>query len=390
MELLMELLDAPAGAAAAPHMTFRQDGGVIGRGEDCDWVIPDQERLLSSHHARVSFRDGAYFLTDTSSNGIVLENNGAVLQKGLPQRIEHGNRFRMGRYRLHASLRQRIGTPENPVGQTMPAGAVIPDDAFLELDPLQAVAPQADYISELDLLRNAADQAPEMAVAVDEQSLPVPELVTPVIASEPPPAAKPSGLPLAFWREFGEALGIELGDLDEPARQALAVQAAQLLRQSLGGLQQALRTRGELKNELRLPQTGVQGVSSNPLKHAEGRDLMRALLRPLGAQPMSAQRCVSRAFRDLQAHQVALLAGSRAVVRGMLEQCSPEQLVLQFERERKPLVPTAGSRWRAYRRWHQRLQRDDDWSERLFGSGFAQAYEEQVRLIATLDTDTQG
>ncbi|HAF91922.1 MAG TPA: type VI secretion system-associated FHA domain protein TagH, partial [Pseudomonas sp.] len=56
----------------------------------------------------------------------------------------------------------------------------------------------------------------------------------------------------------------------------------------------------------------------------------------------------------------------------------------------KPLLATAGSRWRAYRRWHERLQRDDDWSERLFARDFARTYEEQVRLIATLDTDLQG
>jgi type VI secretion system protein ImpI len=36
------------------------------------------------------------------------------------------------------------------------------------------------------------------------------------------------------------------------------------------------------------------------------------------------------------------------------------------------------------------MQSSDDWSERLFARDFAQAYEEQVRLIATLNTDLQG
>ena len=36
------------------------------------------------------------------------------------------------------------------------------------------------------------------------------------------------------------------------------------------------------------------------------------------------------------------------------------------------------------------MQRDDDWGERLFARDFAQAYEEQARLIATLNTDLQG
>jgi type VI secretion system protein ImpI len=52
------------------------------------------------------------------------------------------------------------------------------------------------------------------------------------------------------------------------------------------------------------------------------------------------------------------------------------------------LLNTSGGRWRAYRRWHQAMQRDDEWSERLFARDFAKAYEEQVRLIAALSTES--
>jgi type VI secretion system protein ImpI len=54
------------------------------------------------------------------------------------------------------------------------------------------------------------------------------------------------------------------------------------------------------------------------------------------------------------------------------------------------LLATSGSRWRAYGRYHQALRQDDDWSERLLARDFAQAYEEQIRLISTLHTDHQG
>ena len=99
---------------------------------------------------------------------------------------------------------------------------------------------------------------------------------------------------------------------------------------------------------------------------------------------------MGRAYRDLQAHQVAMLAASRTAVKGILEQLSPDQLALRFERDNKPLMSTSGSRWRAFKRLHSAMQRDDDWSERLFARDFAQAYEEQARLIATLNTDLQG
>ena len=92
----------------------------------------------------------------------------------------------------------------------------------------------------------------------------------------------------------------------------------------------------------------------------------------------------------LPIYQVALLTASRAAVRSTLEYFSPQQLTLRFERDNKPLLATAGSRWRAYGRYHHALCQDDDWGDRLMARDFAQAYEEQVRLISTLHTDHQG
>ncbi|MDG2970512.1 type VI secretion system-associated FHA domain protein TagH [Pseudomonas extremaustralis] len=194
-----------------------------------------------------------------------------------------------------------------------------------------------------------------------------------------------------FWERFGAALGVDLEKLDHDAREVLAVQAARLLKQSIGGLQQSLRTRSELKNELRLAQTLVQGPQKNPLKFAiDAGEALDILLQPSKPGQMPAEQAVSRAFRDLQAHQVALLTASRAAIRATLEHFSPQQLTLRFERDNKPLLATSGSRWRAYGRYHQALRQDDDWSERLLARDFAQAYEEQIRLISTLNIDLQG
>ena len=78
-------------------------------------------------------------------------------------------------------------------------------------------------------------------------------------------------------------------------------------------------------------------------------------------------------------------------MRSSLEHFSPQQLSLRLERDGfKPLFATAGSRWRAFGRYHQALQQDNDWSERLLARDFAQAYEEQIRLISTLHNDPQG
>ncbi|UNG18959.1 type VI secretion system-associated FHA domain protein TagH [Stutzerimonas zhaodongensis] len=397
MELVFDMVSAQQFAPGLiSSKTFKQAGGIIGRAEDCDWVIPDRKRVLSSRHAEVSYRDGAFFLTDTSSNGIQLKDTGASLDKGRAQRIEHGSVYCLGDFEIRARLIQDPASFEGDIGRPQPAGSIIPDDAFLDLDPLTALDQQERVYAEVDDL--TAVLAPPRAQAqqrdyaqIDEENLRVPELVMPKEATPPQIAPEPERLAPDFWTRFGEALGVDLGSLDEEARQALALKAARLLKQSVGGLQQALRTRGELKNEMRLSVTTVQSAGNNPLKHSiDSGEALNLLLRGGKSGQLPAEQAMGRAYRDLQAHQVAMLAASRAAIKGMLEQLSPDQLALRFERDNKPLISTSGNRWRAYKRLHSVMQRDDDWGERLFARDFAQAYEEQVRLIATLNTDLQG
>ncbi|MBX8484645.1 type VI secretion system-associated FHA domain protein TagH [Pseudomonas cichorii] len=398
MELVFEMLNTKQFVPTELcQKTFKQAGGVIGRGEDCDWIIPDRKRHLSNHHALISYREGTFFLTDTSSNGIQDSANGARLRKGEAVRIEHGSVYVLGDFEIRARLVRDPATFDVEVGRPQAAGSIIPDDAFLDLDPLNALDQQERVYSEIEELispNTAIDDGRQRAdyARIDMESLLVPELVE--VAKKPEPAPVPPPVERqseAFWDKFAVALGVDLKDLDHDAKEALALNAARLLKQSIGGLQQSLRTRSELKNELRLAQTTVQGSQKNPLKFAvDTREALSILLQPGKPGQLPAEQAISRAFRDLQAHQVALLTASRAAVRGTLEHFSPQQLTLRFERDNKPLIATSGSRWRAYGRYHQALRQDDDWSERLMARDFAQAYEEQIRLISTLHTDHQG
>ena len=398
MELVFEILNTKQFVPTELcQKTFKQAGGVIGRGEDCDWFIPDRKRHLSNHHALISYREGTFFLTDTSSNGIQSSASGARLHKGGTVRIEHGSVYALGDFEIRARLVHAPATLDVEVGRPQAAGSIIPDDSFLDLDPLNALDQQERVYSEIDELispRTVLEDTRQRAdyARIDMESLMVPELIDAPAELAPAPAPKAVERQSdGFWEKFADALGVDLKGLDHDDKEALALSAARLLKQSVGGLQQSLRTRRELKNELRLAQTSVQGSQKNPLKFAvDASEALGILLQLNKPGQLPAEQAISRAFRDLQAHQVALLTASRAAVRGTLEHFSPQHLTLRFERDNKPLLATSGGRWRAYGRYHQALRQDDDWSERLLARDFAQAYEEQIRLISTLHTDHQG
>lgn len=396
MELVFEMLNARQFVPTALcRKTFNTTGGAIGRGEGCDWVIPDRKRHLSNHHAMVSYHNGRFFLTDTSNNGILEGASGNRLPKGEPVPIEHGSVFVLGDFEVHARL---SGEPVIFDGQAVARKAavnIIPDEVFLDLEPLNSFKEQGSVRSEIDRLtspgtvKNSPEQCADFA-RIDRENLIVPELITVPVASEPVPMVNALECQReGFWDDFAAALGVDIEALDLESREALALNAARLLKHSIEGLQQSLHTLSELKSELHL--AVAPDNQKNPLKFASSAgEVLDLLLLGDNAGPLSDQQVVYSAFCDLQAHQVALVSACRASVRGALEHFSPQQLTLRFERDNWSLVSDFGSRWRAFGRYHQALRENDDWIERLLTGEFAQAYEEQTRLISTLHKYHQG
>lgn len=395
MELVFDLVGSRAHAPGLlTQKTFRHVGGLIGRSEDCDWYLPDPQRVLSSQHARISYSEGDYFLTDLSSNGVQLAD-GQRLTKGEPWRIQHGQTFALGTFALAARLiRDPAGFADDFQVPTSASG-LIPDDAFLELDPLQALERRDPHgIDELEGLDPfATDSTRSDYARVDLDSLGIPALVE---HTAPAPVERPAAAPQrqtpAFWKAFGVALGLELADLDHEARETLALEVAHLLRLATQGLHGCLRTRNETRNELRLPLTTVQSSGNNPLAFAaDGDAALSQLLRPSASGQLTADQALLRACRELQAHQVGLVAASRQAVLATLEQLAPAQCEARLERDgRRPRWGRDARLWRAWQRQYRELRQDDDWRERLFAKDFAQAYTEQVRLIATLNPTQQG
>ncbi|MDX1656974.1 MAG: type VI secretion system-associated FHA domain protein TagH, partial [Candidatus Competibacteraceae bacterium] len=68
----------------------------IGRAPDNDWPLPDPERFLSSHHCRIQYREGSYYLTDTSTNGVFINHADQRVPKGQSVRLSHGDCLTMG------------------------------------------------------------------------------------------------------------------------------------------------------------------------------------------------------------------------------------------------------------------------------------------------------
>ncbi|MEN0105805.1 MAG: type VI secretion system-associated FHA domain protein TagH, partial [Pseudomonas sp.] len=90
---------------------------TIGRGPENDWVLPDPERLVSSQHCTVQCRDGVYYLTDNSTNGVFLVQSAIRMRRGNSERLENGETIRLGEYDILVQLDQGYGSAAASMAQ---------------------------------------------------------------------------------------------------------------------------------------------------------------------------------------------------------------------------------------------------------------------------------
>lgn len=87
-----------------PEKLMDQGVMAIGRSSDNDWVLPDPERLVSARHCVIQYKDGRYYLTDSSTNGVELVRAGIRMRRGNSESLEDGEVIRIGDYEISARI----------------------------------------------------------------------------------------------------------------------------------------------------------------------------------------------------------------------------------------------------------------------------------------------
>lgn len=169
---------------------FGVTGGRIGRAADNDWILPDPDRYISSHHCKVEFRAGHWILEDTSTNGVFINGSDVPASVDGVYSLKDGDRLRLGDYEVLVSIDERQDFSPDASGQ-MPAPA--------RASRHSAPAPIEDLGEELDLTDLLSDAAVKPAKP----------------AAEP---ARPPQPQMTSAFDLGRALGIDL----QPSRPSSA------------------------------------------------------------------------------------------------------------------------------------------------------------------------
>ena len=278
-----------------------------------------------------------------------------------------------------------------PQPQAQAAAAMaIPDD----YDPL------ADFLP--PRVQAAAAPAPAPLPVEEAEATAFVPAEPPVPAAPPPPPPPPSPPPppvQAAPRAPGTAAaddpviqalmrGLGLSELNtKRSAEEIAELAGAMLREATAGTMGVLMGRAMTKRESRLDMTMISAAANNPLKFFPDAD--SALTQMInGTMPgyMQPARAFANAFDDLKAHELAIMAGMRAALEGVLARFDPAAIEARLQ------VPTVMDKMLAANRkakmWDRMVElytqmaseADSDF-HRLFGEAFGKAYEEQVARL---------
>ncbi len=79
---------------------FGPQGGTIGRSDSCFWKLHDPDMYISSNHALISYSNGQYFITDTSTNGVYINTTDRLLGKGNQCVLNSQDVIMIGEYQI--------------------------------------------------------------------------------------------------------------------------------------------------------------------------------------------------------------------------------------------------------------------------------------------------
>jgi type VI secretion system protein ImpI/type VI secretion system protein len=207
-------------------------------------------------------------------------------------------------------------------------------------------------------------------------------------AAAPPPraaAAPATGGGRDAVAAFLTAAGLEDAAIPEAELDETMARLGAVLQILVTGVREVLMTRTAIKSEFRMEQTTVRAGDNNPLKFSvTPEQALAALARPARGY-LAPTAAAAEAMRDIRAHEVAMVTGMEAALKGVLARLDPQALAGALEGGGGLASLFKGRKeryWEAYEAMYAEIadQAQNDFHE-VFGREFARAYQAQVRKL---------
>lgn len=369
---------------------YYESGGTIGRSLHNDWILPDPDRFISGRHATIDYKGGIYYLADTSSNGVYVNNEMEPIGKGNPRRLFDGDRLRMGDFEIEVS----VDTGESLAMPLDEEPSVAPDHIEQFVDEV-SIKTGMQMLEEDEITGDQEFQSVLFGGSA-KKNKPDPEIEVEVEVDVPGKGAASKSVDVTaedLFDSFLDGLGVSRVELHPSIdRPEMMLTAGQVLREFVEGTTNLLTSRANLKNTFRLDQTTVLPRHNNPMKFSDNtNDLLKQLLIGGEGEYLGAQDSIREVCRDLINHQNAFLDAMNSAFIEFADRFDPDELKEGFERTMGNKLFRFSSKakyWQLYCDLYPIItEKGGSRFPQMFGEEFVKAYERQVAEYQRHDRD---
>ena len=419
------------------NIVFGVGGGTIGRSADNDWVLPDPQRYVSAHHARVSFRQGGYFLEDLSTNGAFANDGDVAIGKLGPHKLQNGDLLRFGDYQVSVALEaddqatpptDSVAVPTSinalrPIGRSAQTdiGASLDLDALLIQEPAAAVGDSAPHrvmvqteapvpatgdsanqsggFRPVNAYGQAVARIPRPEGRAEDQVEPDDEVIARRIARLAKAAGKDprtgagngangASAPALYdvqsgLQAFCRGAGIDAEKLPADAQTRMMHLVGQLFREAFVGLKDLERSRNEIRNRYRIE---IQQVEDDPrpsLARMAVEDLLVEILHQHETRRLDAVQWLREQMTTSKDHENAVSQAMQEAFVEFVGRLDPAELEARFERAaRRGKLRTGGKAqsWELYGDFYRNLvEKPAEHMPHTFVEAFSIAYREYLK-----------
>src|SRR5258708_6488306 len=105
MSLVLTVISYRRQPMAQPlSQRFESPNITVGRSPDNDWTLPDPDQLISKKHCAIRLQNGRYAVTDTSTNGVFVNDSPQPLGNGQSTPLTDGDKLLLGHYEILVRL----------------------------------------------------------------------------------------------------------------------------------------------------------------------------------------------------------------------------------------------------------------------------------------------
>ncbi|QMV73829.1 type VI secretion system-associated FHA domain protein TagH [Comamonas piscis] len=406
-----------------PQMFPGQSMDAIYQPGDADIAVMVQDPLASKQHQRLmdastpvdplkmfaASPQSGILEVDATAPGQALDADQAIGD----HRVEVGSYFRAPRAfvenadRRIPSAESASPVPPNAEASAAPSDQLPLDETSADHQQLisseilpgepdgGAALPPAPYSADVGDYRDGGRAEPHAPAVVPAPAEPIPPAQA-VTASINPPKIQPEAAQhapptsaeastQALLDSFKRGAGLTDCRYPEQLTPELMFMLGKMLSESVQGCMDLLGARAAAKQEVRVSVTLINAEANNPLKFLPtGSSVLAQVFGPRMPGFLDGPRAIADAFQDLRSHEVAMMAGTQAAVRGLFERFDPRYLEEQLQGQGRAKAFFSSQRdarlWALYRSRYDWLKDEiKSQSPAAWGAEFLSAYQAEVQ-----------